>query len=66
VSSNRPADLAGLKENDIVIEFDGKPVRTAEGLGKRIDFAAPGSIVPVLVVRDGQRITIPVKMGRER
>jgi membrane-associated protease RseP (regulator of RpoE activity) len=66
VSSNRPADLAGLKGNDIVIEFDGKPVRTVEGLMKRIDFAAPGSIVPVLVVRDGQRITIPVKMGRER
>lgn len=65
VSENRPADLAGLKEDDIVVEFDGRPVRTTDGLGSYIDHAAPGQVVNVTVVRDGQRVTIPVKMGRE-
>lgn len=65
VSANRPADLAGLKEDDIVVEFDGRPVRTTDGLGSYIDHAAPGQVVNVTVVRDGQRVTIPVKMGRE-
>lgn len=64
VYDNRPADLAGLKEGDIVVEFDGKPVRTSEGLDGYIKLARPGSTVPVVVHRQGQRITIPVKMGR--
>jgi membrane-associated protease RseP (regulator of RpoE activity) len=61
---NRPADLAGLKEGDIIVEFDGKPVRTPEGLNGYINVAAPASTVQITIYRDGQRITIPVKMGR--
>lgn len=64
VSANRPADLAGLKEGDIVTEFDGKPVRTAEGLGGYIAFAKPASTVKLIIYREGQRIELPVKMGR--
>ena len=65
VRSNRPADIAGLKEGDIVVEFDGQPVRTTRGLESYIDHAAPGTTVNVVVMRDGQRLEIPVKMGRE-
>ncbi|HEX8127634.1 MAG TPA: PDZ domain-containing protein [Pyrinomonadaceae bacterium] len=64
VYANRPADLAGIKEGDIVVEFDGKPVRTGQGLYGYINAAKPASTVDVVVYRDGQRITIPVKMGR--
>jgi len=64
VYDNRPADLAGLKEGDIVVEFDGKPVRTPEGLSGHINLAKPGSTIPIAVHREGQRIEIPVKMGR--
>jgi hypothetical protein len=64
VYDNRPADLAGLKEGDIIVEFDGKPVRTAEGLGGYIAFAKPASTVKLIVYREGQRIELPVKMGR--
>lgn len=66
VHPNRPADLAGLKQGDIIVEFDGKPVRTREGLGGYINLAKPASTVNVVVYREGQRITIPVKMGRRR
>lgn len=63
VLSNRPADLAGLHDGDIVVEFNGTPIRTAEELGSRITLAAPGSIANVVVVRDGRRLDIPIKMG---
>jgi membrane-associated protease RseP (regulator of RpoE activity) len=66
VYANRPADLAGLKQGDVVVEFDGKPVRTAEGLEAHIKFAKPGSIVPIVVMRDGRRTEIDVKLGRQR
>ena len=65
VSENRPADIAGLKAGDIVIEFNGRPVRTRNGLSSYIDHAAPGTVVNVTVIRDGQRINIPVKMGKD-
>jgi membrane-associated protease RseP (regulator of RpoE activity) len=66
VDRNGPADLAGLKKGDVITDFGGKPVRTPGDLRLRIYEAAPGSIVPVVVMRDGQRLEIPVKMGRQR
>ena len=61
---NRPADLAGLKEGDIIVEFDGKPVRTTEGLDGYINAAKPASTVQITIYREGQRTVVPVKMGR--
>lgn len=66
VERNGPADLAGLKAGDIIIEFDGKPIRTAGDLRYRAGAATPGGIANIVVMRDGQQITIPVKMGRQR
>lgn len=65
VSSNRPADIAGMKDGDIIVEFNGKPVRTSGDLRLRIYEAVPGATIPVVVVRNGERVTIPVKMGRD-
>jgi membrane-associated protease RseP (regulator of RpoE activity) len=66
VTRNGPADIAGLKEGDIIITFGGKPIRTAGDLRYRAGAATPGEMVDVVVVRDGQQVTIPVKMGRQR
>lgn len=66
VNRNGPADLAGLKEGDVVFEFGGKPVRTAGDLRLRIYESVPGSTPVVSVMRDGQRLDIPVKIGRQR
>jgi membrane-associated protease RseP (regulator of RpoE activity) len=66
VDRNQPADLAGLKKGDVVFEFGGKPIRTAGDLRLRIYESVPGSTVTVSVMRDGQRIDVPVKIGRQR
>lgn len=66
VGRNGPADLAGLKEGDIIVEFAGKPIRTAGDLRYRAGAAEPLSTVPVVVFREGQMVMIPVKMGRQR
>src|SRR4029079_14050365 len=36
---SRPADMAGVKEGDIVIEFDGLPIRTREEILMRVGAA---------------------------
>lgn len=64
IESSRPADLAGIKEGDIVIEFDDVPIRTPEELHARVRRALPYSTVNVVLMREGQRMEIPVKMGK--
>ncbi len=65
VRRNRPADIAGLRDGDIITDFNDTPIRTTGELRARIGRAAPGSTVKVVVVRDGQRMEIPVKMGQD-
>ena len=48
---SRPADLAGIKEGDIVIEFDGVPIRTSDEFLMRVRRAQPYSTVKLVVMR---------------
>ena len=64
ILTSRPADLAGIKEGDIVVEFDKVPIRTPEEFLWRVHQALPYSTVTVVVFRDGQKMEIPVKIGR--
>jgi S1-C subfamily serine protease len=65
VTKNRPAYIAGLRDGDIVTEFGGIPIRTPGELNMRIDRAQPDSTVKVVVMRGGEHLEIPVKMGEE-
>jgi len=66
---SRPADMAGVKEGDIVVEFDGVPIRTPDEFLMRVRRALPYSTVKVVVMRgEGdakEKIEIPVKMGKQ-
>jgi S1-C subfamily serine protease len=65
ISQSRPADLAGVKEGDIIIEFDGAPIRTPEELSSRVRRAIPYSTVEVVLMRGAEQLKIPVKMGKQ-
>ncbi len=60
-----PADLAGLHENDLVIEFGGVPIRTSEELAARIERATPGSVIKTIVMRSAERLELPVRVNEE-
>jgi membrane-associated protease RseP (regulator of RpoE activity) len=62
---NNPAILFGIKEKDIITEFDGMPIRTSAELLSRVKRAIPDQIVKIVVIRDGQRVEVPVKMGKD-
>lgn len=68
VLRSRPADIAGVKEGDIVVEFDGVPIRTEGEFVMRVRRALPYSTVKVVVMRgEGdvkEKVEIPVKMGK--
>lgn len=63
VIRNRPGYIAGLRDGDVVVEFGGVPVRTGREFVARIERAAPDSVVPVVVIRGGARMEIPVRIG---
>jgi len=63
VRPNGPADLFGIREGDIITEFDKVPIRTPEELTSRVSRATPKQVVVVVVVRNGETLKIPVTMG---
>ena len=58
-----PAEKAGLKPGDIVLEFDGEAIETSSDLPHVVGLVAPGSEVDVLIVRDKRRRTLQVEVG---
>ena len=64
LSPSGPAALAGLLEGDILIEFDGAPIRTESELILRVRRAIPYSTVKVIVIRGSEQLEIPVKIGK--
>lgn len=57
------ADKAGLKENDIILEVDGKKITEQNPLYKIIREYNTGDEVQMKVLRDGKEINIKVKLG---
>jgi serine protease Do len=58
-----PAAEGGILEGDIVVEFNGRPVESMRALPRLVADTPPGDIVDVIVMRDGERITLKVKVG---
>jgi putative serine protease PepD len=58
VSPGSPADLAGMKVDDVVIEADGSPVDGQPALVAAIRDKSPGDTIKIDVLRDGERITL--------
>ncbi|HEY7601027.1 MAG TPA: DegQ family serine endoprotease [Methylomirabilota bacterium] len=63
VSEDSPAARAGLKEGDVIVTFDGKPVEAPRVLPSMVANTPIGRPVPVGIVRDGARQTVTVTVG---
>jgi serine protease Do len=60
VDQDSPAAKAGIREGDIVVEFDGEKVRSARQFSRLVAESAPGRAVKVSVARDGKQQTLEV------
>jgi serine protease Do len=63
VEENSPAQQAGLKNGDIILEVNGKEITDANHLRNAISSMQPDSNVSLKVWRDGAQHTMPVKLG---
>jgi serine protease Do len=65
VNKDSAADKAGIKQGDIIVKFDGKDVKEANELRRRVAMLKPGTKVDVVVLRDGKEQTIKVELGEK-
>jgi len=64
VRAGSPADIAGFKAGDVIVEFGGKPVKDLYEYSNALYSHKPGDEVDVVVMRDGKRTTLHVKLGK--
>ncbi len=64
VSKDSPAEEAGLKQGDVIVEFEGKPVDEIGPFRNRVALKAPGSKGKITVLRDGERQTLAITIGK--
>jgi serine protease Do len=57
-----PAEVAGLRERDVICAVDGVPVGSATGLRQALARHSPGERVTVLVTRNGRRVSVPLTL----
>ena len=63
VDRNGPAAEAGIENGDIIIQFDGKEIREMEDLPLRVAETPVGKKVDIVVLRNGKKKTLTVKIG---
>jgi serine protease Do len=57
-----PAKTAGIKVGDVVVEFNGQAVRSSDELVEMVVATAPGTTVPVKVMRAKKPVALSVKV----
>jgi serine protease Do len=65
VQKDSPADKAGLKVEDVIVQFDGKPVNTDTDLPKVVAAAPIGKEVKMVVFRKAKRLELKIVVGQQ-
>jgi serine protease Do len=63
VDQDAPAGKAGVKEHDVILEFNGTPVESEEQLRRLIRETPPGRSVTLGISRDGSPLKINVQLA---
>jgi len=65
ILNNTPAEKAGLKRGDVIIEFDGKSVDDSANLRNRVAGTLPEQESVLKIIRDGNEVTLTVIIGEQ-
>lgn len=61
-----PADAAGVKRGDKIIQVNNEQISSASHLINYVALQAPTSVIDVVVERDGKQQTLQVKVGERK
>jgi S1-C subfamily serine protease len=63
VNDGSGADTAGLQAGDVIIALDAIPVRGGGDLQAQVRAHQPGETVEIILIRDGEEITVQATLG---
>ncbi|MGI9076615.1 MAG: M28 family peptidase [Gemmatimonadaceae bacterium] len=63
VSPGSPADGAGMRAGDVIVELDGKTVTDLETYAQALYARKPGDSVAIVVLRNGERVRVNAVLG---
>ncbi len=63
VTPNGPADKAGVKVEDIIVAYNGHPIKDGDDLVNRVSATPVGTEANVTVLRSGKKMDFKVKVG---
>ena len=63
VLKGSPAERAGVKPGDIIMEFDRKEIKDSADLPPLVARVTPGTTVQMKILRDGKEATLPLSVG---
>ncbi|MBI4390006.1 MAG: trypsin-like peptidase domain-containing protein [Nitrospinae bacterium] len=64
VIANSPAQKAGILPGDVIVEFDGLPIKNSRELPTRVAHAPIGKKVDMKIVREGKTIDVKVTLEK--
>jgi serine protease Do len=60
VTKGMPADKAGIRPKDVIVQIDGVAIKSDSAMRRAIGETKPGTSVNVKIYRDGKTIDVPV------
>jgi serine protease Do len=63
VASRGPAGESGIKRGDVIVSFDGKPIRESRELPYIVASTSLGKTVPVDIIRNREKMRAEVRVG---
>jgi membrane-associated protease RseP (regulator of RpoE activity) len=66
VREESPAEQAGLQAGDVIVEFEGREISDLYAYTYALRDHQPGDTVAIVVVREGERVTLTALLGQRR
>ncbi|MGO9096055.1 MAG: Do family serine endopeptidase [Bryobacteraceae bacterium] len=63
VTPGGPGDKAGIKVEDVIVAFNGRPVKDGDDLVSRVSATPVGSVAAVTVLRGGKEVDLKLTLG---
>jgi Do/DeqQ family serine protease len=63
VSDGSPAEHAGVKRGDVILDIDGQPVKDSNSLRNQVSRLQPGTTTTLTILRDSRERSVSVKLA---